>query len=360
MTDRLNVSLAVRPRVIQLITAALLMVVASCTASKSGSGDGSPTGPSGVQTAKIRALNVLTGATVSGATVSGSGLTGGTTDSAGSLTLTASSSSTYGIDVAGPTFIPRSTLLKVPGADATVSLIPDTLDLPAFNQMFRTTVVNGINVDGGLQRWTSQPPLRIISNVVQFNATGPTYTATSEALTPAEIQSITADLTYGLPQLTGGVFQGFAGVSTQSVAAGEAVTLLTDGRITFARCAGLTAVRQSAGFGQWIFRTDDVVTGGMICIDRDFELSGSTVALAVRLHELGHALGYQHVTVKDHVLMNPTISINDVSEWDRQGTKIAFQRAAGNRTPDKDPSSYTTNSLITRVMTVDGCRVRLP
>lgn len=344
------------------VFAVILGVAAGCSSSKSaGSGsDGSPTTPSVSLTAKIRASDALSGATVSGATVSGNGLTTGTTDSAGSLTLTTATTSTYGIEVANTNYITRNTLIKVPGADAAISLISATaFELPPFNQMFRNSpLADGTYVASGLQRWTSAPALRIVSNVVQFNATGPTYTATSEALTPAEIQSITSDLVYGLPQLSGAVFQNFSGISTQSVIAGEAVTLLTEGRITFARCSGLRAARGSAGYGQWLFRPDDVVTGGMLCVDRDFELSGSIVALGVRLHELGHALGYQHVTVKDRVLMNPMISINDVSAWDRDAARIAFQRPTGNRTPDRDPSSFSTNALTTRVMTVDGCRVR--
>lgn len=330
-----------------------------CSASK-GASDGSPTSPSISQTARIRASDALTGAAVAGATVTGNGVTGGSTDSAGSLTLSAMSVSTFGIDITSSAYIPRNTLLKIPGADAGVSLIPNTLDLPAFNQMFRTSTATGVATDGGLQRWTSAPSLKIISNVVEFNATGPTYAATSEALTPGEIQKITADLTYGLPLLTGGTFQTFAGVTTQTVTAGEAVTLLTDGRITFARCSGLQAVRGSAGYGQWQFTNADVVTGGMLCIDRDFDLSGSTVALGVRLHELGHALGYQHVTAKDHVLMNPMISVDDVTQWDRDSAKIAFQRPTGNLTPDRDPSSFSTNSVARHVATADICRVRLP
>ena len=285
-----------------------------------------------------------------GATISGSGITTGTTDSGGSLTLTTSTSSTYGIDVSSANFITRNTLLKVPGADASISLIRTTFDLTAFNQMFRVTA---------LQRWTAVPSLRIVSNVVEFNSTGPTYAATGQGLTAAEIAAITSDLTYGLPLLTGSVFPAFSSTGTLTVVAGEAVTLLTEGRVTFARCSGLSAARGSAGYGQWLFRSDDVVTGGMLCVDRDFDVSASPVGRGVRLHELGHALGYQHVTSKADVLMTPTISVNDVTTWDRDAAKIAFQRPAGNRTPDRDPSSFSTNSLTSRVATVDGCRVRL-
>lgn len=347
------------PRAAVLVVT-MLGVTAACAASKSGGAgaDGSPTGPSGSFTAKIRTSDVLSGAAVSGAAISGSGLTSGTTDGSGSLTLTTTTSSTYGIDVSQPSYITRNTLLKIPGGDASVSLIKNDFDLTAFNEMFRNAATANVYVAGGLQRWTGAPALRIISNVVEFNATGPTYTVTGEALTPAEIQGVKNDLGYGLPLLTGSVFTAFTGSTTLSVASGQTVTLLVEGSITFARCTGLTAARGSAGFGQWLFRNDDVVTGGMLCVDRDFELSGNSQALGVRLHELGHALGAQHVTSKPNVLMNPQISVNDVTAWDRDAARIAFQRAAGNRTPDRDPSSFSTNSLKTRVMTVDGCWVR--
>lgn len=332
------------------LIAALLALTAACSSSKrSGGGDGSPTGPSASLTAKVHASDALSGAAVSGATVAGSGLTTGTTDSSGSLTLTTSTSSTYGIDVSSASYITRNTLLKIPGVDAPISLIRTNFDLAAFNEMFRAQ---------GLQRWTAVPSLRIVSNVVEFNTTGPTYIATGQALTATEISAITFDLAYGLPLLTGSVFPAFSSTSTMTVATGEAVTLLTEGRITFARCSGLSAARDSAGYGQWLFRSDDVVTGGMLCIDRNFDMSGSSVGRGVRLHELGHALGYQHVTSKDDVLMTPRISVNDVSAWDRDAAKIAFQRPAGNRTPDRDPASFSTNALTSRVATVDGCRVR--
>jgi hypothetical protein len=343
-----------------VVAAAQLAAVSGCAASK-GASDGSPTSPSVSQAARIRASDVLTGAAIRDATVAGSGVTGGTTDSNGLLTLMATSASTFAIDITSSSYIPRNTLLKIPGADAGVSLIPNTLDLPAFDCMFRNSpLANDVCAPSGLQRWTTTPALRIISNVVQFNASGPTYAATSEGLTSEEIQKITADLSYGLPLLSGGVFQAFAGVTNQVVVSGEAVTLLSDGSITFARCSGLNAARGSAGYGQWQFRTDDVVTGGMLCIDRDFDLSGSTLGLGVRLHELGHALGYKHIKaeIKRDVLMNPMITINDLSPWDRDVAKIAFQRPTGNRTPDTDPATFSTNRLTTHIMTVDGCRVR--
>jgi hypothetical protein len=330
------------------VGACAVTMLSACSASKSGGPSEGPVSPSVAQTAKLRASDALSGVAVAGAAVSGNGLTGGTTDSTGAVTLSTSTAATYGVDVTASGYVTRNTLLKLPGNDAAVSLIANSFDLAAFNQMFRVSA---------LQRWTSAPTLVIISNVLEYNDAGPTQTALAEALTPEEIQSIISDLSYGLPLLTAGHFANFSSISTQTVSAGEAVTLLTTGRITFARCHGVTAARQASGVGQWQFQSDDTVTGGSVCVDRDFELSNNALRRGIRLHEMGHALGSQHVTVKDGVLMNPTITVNDVTTWDRDAAKIAFQRPPGNRSPDRDPATFSTNRLGTRVMTSDGCRV---
>jgi hypothetical protein len=56
----------------------------------------------------------------------------------------------------------------------------------------------------------------------------------------------------------------------------------------------------------------------------------------LRIHELGHALGYKHVTARPSI-MNPSLGV-DVTEFDRHGAAIAFQRPPGNRAPDTDPA----------------------
>jgi hypothetical protein len=59
----------------------------------------------------------------------------------------------------------------------------------------------------------------------------------------------------------------------------------------------------------------------------------------LRIHELGHALGYQHVTSRTSI-MNPALG-PEPSQFDREGAIIAFQRPPGNRAPDTDPKSTT-------------------
>lgn len=330
------------------VIAALVALTAACSASKSGGGGDTPTGPSVSLTAKIRTTDVLSGNAVSGATVSGSGLSTGTTDGAGSLTLTTSTSSTYGIDVANASFITRNTLIKVPGGDAPISLIRSDFNLTAFDQMYRSDV---------LRRWMSAPALRVVNRVLDFVETGQTYAATDELLTQAEIDTVVANMNYGLPLLTGGVMPAFAGVSTLSVAPGEAVPMLVEGRITFARCRGLNAIGLSGRALIQYFDTTNVITGALLCVDRNSEVGGSSQTLGVRLHELAHTLGATHVSALSNVLMTATISVNDITAWDRDAAKIAYQRPAGSRTPDRDPSSFSTNSLRLRTMVIDGCRV---
>jgi hypothetical protein len=56
----------------------------------------------------------------------------------------------------------------------------------------------------------------------------------------------------------------------------------------------------------------------------------------LRIHELGHALGYLHVTKRTSI-MNPAIGPQP-TEFDRIGAMIAFERLPGNQTPDSDVS----------------------
>ena len=66
---------------------------------------------------------------------------------------------------------------------------------------------------------------------------------------------------------------------------------------------------------------------------------------SLRVHELGHALGYRHVTAALSV-MNAT-ALLEPTAFDRDATRIAFDRQPGNRSPDVDPDSATTNRLNT-------------
>ena len=77
-------------------------------------------------------------------------------------------------------------------------------------------------------------------------------------------------------------------------------------------------------------------------LDRDVDYSDGRRRL-LRMHELGHALGYQHVTSRTSI-MNPALG-SEPSEFDWAGALIAFQRLPGNRAPDVDPSGSVRLSV---------------
>ncbi|MCC7185955.1 MAG: hypothetical protein IT185_06935, partial [Acidobacteria bacterium] len=76
-------------------------------------------------------------------------------------------------------------------------------------------------------------------------------------------------------------------------------------------------------------------------LDRDFDRSNSVFKRSLRAHELGHALGYTHVSLLTSV-MN-TSAVTEPNTFDRQATQIAFLRPPGNVRLDSDPSEASLN-----------------
>jgi len=81
--------------------------------------------------------------------------------------------------------------------------------------------------------------------------------------------------------------------------------------------------------------------GGIVMLDRGFDQSANQFRRSLRTHELGHALGYQHVIAQPSV-MNANAR-TEPNAFDRNGAKLAFQRPPLNRTPDIDPDPFTPN-----------------
>ena len=240
------------------------------------------------------------------------------------------------ITMSGAAFVERQTGIQAPGANLRLSLIPSTgFDLNAFNQMFRHTTVGG---SAALARWTAPPKLIIERRVLQFTTLGATsYTALAETLTDAEVASITADLRDGYALLTAGRLGTFASVETRTSAPGAAVAVSEPGYIVVTRQIGLTDKEQFWGYARWSTTADGEVTRGFIMLDRDFEQSASIYHRSLRMHELGHALGCQHVTGIASVMNSNART--EPNTFDQQAAKLAMLRPPGNRAPDIDPAN---------------------
>jgi len=253
------------------------------------------------------------------------------------------------VTVTSPSTIERSTHLRAPGPEARLTLMPSSLDLLAFDQMFRST--------GQLQRWTSAPRVVVQRRVLQFtNVNDTEYLATSQAMTDAEMTALLADLAFGLPQLTGNNFTGFAEEVRETAAVGARVPVSRSGYIVVARYEGLTAGTLPDGFwgyGRW--RTSNgEVQSGIVMIDSGFDTSGSQFRRSLRVHELGHALGYNHVTARESV-MNSNARI-EPNAFDRDGSRFAFLRPPQNRTPDVDPDPFSLNLRVPAAPVWNGAR----
>jgi hypothetical protein len=168
------------------------------------------------------------------------------------------------------------------------------------------------------------------------------YHATSEQLTETETTILIEQLTEALAMLTGNTFTAFASVERESASSGAKVNTLRPGKIVVGRYNGIQGLLNTIGFGRWATNGSGEVVGGAIYLDRDFDKSKDARRL-LRTHELGHALGYNHVTARTSI-MNPAIG-PEATIFDRQGAIIAFQRRPGNQSPDTDPGTRPSGGV---------------
>jgi len=170
-------------------------------------------------------------------------------------------------------------------------------------------------------RWDRVPELVVLMPVMQYEKSqGTRYRATSERLTEGEAVELVADLTAALAVLTDNAFQGFAAVRHEPVAAGEVVDVMRPGQIVVARYNGVRDQLATIGFGGRSTR-GSTIRAGSIILDSDFDRTSDTRYL-LRMHELGHALGYNHVQSRASI-MNPKIG-SEVTSFDRAAARIAF------------------------------------
>lgn len=282
-------------------------------------------------------IDGITDGSIAGATLDIEGVGAVTTGADGSFRIeTSDVEQLRPVSIRSGSTVQRQTHLRVPGPDARLSLIPSTFDLGAFDQMFRAA--------GSLFRWTEAPRLTIQTRVLQFtNVTDTSYTATDATLTDEEVNQLMADLTWGLPQLTGDRFRSFADQRRETATAGSLVPVRRTGEIVVARYAGLTAATNFWGYGRWGSSAPGTVVAGIVMLDRDFEQSGSPFRRSLRVHELGHSLGYNHVTSRTSV-MNSSARV-EPNDFDRSAAKLAFLRPPANRSPDADPDEFSSNII---------------
>jgi len=253
-----------------------------------------------------------------------------TSDDNGYFRIESDTAGTSTIELTGPSIVDRKTDVRVP-SDGVVKfgLIPSSFDLAAFNEMFRGS-------HDRLQRWTTAPSLVVLTTVMKFeNSESTSSLATDEVIPAGDVEAMIRDLTDALATLTGNTYTGFAQVTRESTPAGSRTSTTRDGQIVVGRYRDLKTVSSIVGYGRWAERSDGTIVGGAVFLDSVYDAGRDRKLL--RTHELGHALGYKHVASRPSV-MNAVLGY-DVTDFDRQGALIAFQRPPGNRAPDIDPAA---------------------
>jgi len=187
-----------------------------------------------------------------------------------------------------------------------------------------------IDATGHRQHWPSIPQLVVLTSVMNYHADASNqYVATSERLSIEDANSLTDDLTAALRLLTTGAFEQFATVQYETVPTGSSVTIVRPNQIVVGRFHGVRRLANTIGFGGRKARRDGAIVGGAVVLDSEFDRASSMRRL-LRTHELGHALGFNHVKSRVSI-MNPSIG-SEMTEHDRQISMVAFQRAGARRT----------------------------
>jgi hypothetical protein len=305
------------------------LLVAFCVALAACGGSGSnPTSPETPRVLQGQTVSAIDGGALGAVDIQIGDRPATHTDPDGNFQVNVDGSGLFPTKVTGNPVVERHTIITGPAAERMkVALIPATFDLDAFNEMFR-------GANNRLQRWTTPPSLVVIGTVLKFSVSNTDhYMASSERLTDTEVTGLVSDLKDGLALLTGGTYAAFASVDVEHPGSGETVNVERQGKIVVGRYKGISTDGQTIGYGTWAEESDGTIVGGTMWLDRDFDRDDPRRRL-VRLHELGHALGYNHVTIRASI-MNPAIG-PEPTDFDRDGSKIAFQRPVGNRAPDTD------------------------
>lgn len=326
----------------------LLAVASACGDSRSPSSP-TPPPPSSDTLVTGQTTDAVSGVAINGASLRIDGFDTVMSQGGGAFTVagTPAASQSRAVIITSPETVERQTRVRVPGPHAVFTLIPRSFDLASFNQMFRGR-------DDYLRRWTSPPSLVVVPRVLAFTSVeADQFTAQGATLSETELQALVSDLNWSLAQMTGGTYTAFASTQIEHVAEGASVTVSRHGQIVVARYAGLQQATTFVGYGRWSWNADGEMLRGIVMLDPDYEdRIGYERRRSLRAHEVGHALGWEHLETRPSV-MNAAVRLLP-TEFDVAGAALAFRRPPLNRSPDIDPASATVSRQPSPALTWRG------
>ena len=173
------------------------------------------------------------------------------------------------------------------------------------------------------RRWTEAPALTILGSAMNYRpGNGSEYVATSERLSDSELDEMVSDLTGALHVLSAGKFSEFASVSVLSVPPGSTANVEKPNHIVVGRFEGVREATKAIGLSGRRTRKDRTIEAGLIILDSEYDRTNPNRHL-LRTHELGHALGYNHVRSRKSI-MNLHIG-PPPNAFDHEAALIAFR-----------------------------------
>ena len=206
-------------------------------------------------------------------------------------------------------------LLLLSTATAAAGPAAAELDRPILEEMLRSA-------KGRLEQWTASPELVILTSVMQYQAGASEYVATSDVLTDREVDELIADLTTSLRLLTGNAFEHFASIRREDLAPGTSTPIIRAHQIVIGRFRDVQRQTGMLGLGGRSAFADGRINGAAVLLDDDYDRTG-TLRLLLRTHELGHALGFNHVESRPSI-MNERIG-SQTTELDLRIGEAAYR-----------------------------------
>jgi hypothetical protein len=254
------------------------------------------------------------------------------TDVAGLSAILAKAPVTAPLRLLHPAFIERETAVRIP-ADAPVdlSLIPSTHDLTAFEEFSPRAA--------GLRRWTRNPRLLVLTHAVDYSRATlgfREYPVVNLPIGQAQLECLAAGVADSLAEMSGG----HLGWESIDIAEVEPGTRFRTDQTPEGTIVVLPSISLGASGRGTAYVGDDpfILSRGAIWMSTT--LNSCLISLLYR-HELGHALGYLHVTRTLSVMSTGLAPA--LTGFDRDSIAILFQRRPGNRLPDRDPSGVSVN-----------------
>jgi len=285
------------------------------------------------------AVDALTCAPIAGVKVTANLLGEATTGADGSFKFSGATPTTkYSVTLNSVSTVPRTTSFTPSGAPRVFSLIPNSFNLPAFDEMLRLN-------PNGLLRWTQQAPTLIVQRqVIDYsteasdpsgsgNISGRSYVATQTTVPDDLAARAIERVQSALPQLSS--YSAFTGVRIETAAPGSRVSEFGGvGTIVVAWATNFPANAQGvvpAGIANFTGDFSNGIRAGRAFVS--YERAADVPV--VLIHEFGHALGYLHTDLTSSLMNRSNGPLP--TTFDLQSAKIANDRPLGNKSPDIDP-----------------------